>query len=57
MRIQNESKILIEKELEDLCKKVICLLKEYLGRGFINEEEFKQHVRLKEDFLKRLKDG
>jgi len=41
----------IESDLEELTLHVIDILKDYKKRGLIGEEEYRKHIRVKEEYL------
>jgi len=41
----------IESDLEELTLHVIDILKDYKKRGLIREEEYRKHIRVKEEYL------
>ncbi|MCC5912165.1 MAG: hypothetical protein JJT76_17240 [Clostridiaceae bacterium] len=41
----------IESNLEELSMQMIDIFKKYRAEGAINEEEYQQHVKVKENFL------
>lgn len=57
IKLQSEKKIVgdgfekIENKLEKLSIQMITILKEYKEKGIIGEEEYKKHIKCKEDFL------
>lgn len=54
-RTKEKEKInLIEGELEKLSIQIITILKKYRDKGLIQEKEYENHIKKKEDFLNYL---